>query len=63
MFRCLCIKCIRRHNISVAASVTIKFSYTEKYPDEVPIMEITESENLEDEQLNELIDMLHTQVK
>lgn len=46
---------------SEEASVTIKFSYTEKYPDEVPIMEITDSENLEDDQLNELLDMLHSQ--
>lgn len=44
------------------ASVTVRFAYTEKYPDEVPVVEITESDNLEDDQLNELLDLLHTQV-
>ncbi|XP_045197586.2 RWD domain-containing protein 1-like [Mercenaria mercenaria] len=45
------------------ALVTVRFAYTEKYPDEVPVVEITESENLEDDQLNELLNMLHTQAE
>lgn len=42
--------------------MNLKFTYTAKYPDEVPLVEITESDNLEDEQLNEVMDLLHTQV-
>lgn len=45
------------------ASVTVRFAYTEKYPDEVPVVEITESDNLEDDQINELLNLLHTQAE
>lgn len=45
------------------ASVTVRFSYTEKYPDEVPLIEISESDNLEDDQINEMLEFLHKQAE
>ncbi|OWF47579.1 RWD domain-containing protein 1-like [Mizuhopecten yessoensis] len=42
----------------LAAQCTLQFSYVEKYPEDPPVFEITEHENLEDDQieaLNELI--------
>ena len=43
-------------------NVTVTFTYTEKYPDEAPVMEILDSENLDDEQLRILSDLLNDEV-
>lgn len=43
-------------------SVTLKFTYTEKYPDELPVMEIEDSINLEDEETQALLSILKEQV-
>lgn len=51
------------HSDEEEAAVTVRFSYTEKYPDEVPLIEISDSENLEDDQINEMLDLLHTQAE
>lgn len=37
--------------ISSAASCTIKFTFNQKYPDEAPDIEITDSDNLSDKYL------------
>ncbi|KAL4232573.1 RWD domain-containing protein 1 [Mactra antiquata] len=51
------------HEEEEEASVTLKFKYTKTYPDEAPLVEITESDNLEDDQLNEIMDLLHSQAE
>ena len=35
----------------------------EKYPDEHPVFEITEYENIEEDQVQELLDLMTTQVQ
>ncbi|CAM1295570.1 RWDD1 (predicted) [Pycnogonum litorale] len=43
-------------------SVTLKFTYIEKYPDELPVMEIEDSTNLDDEEHENLLTILEEQV-
>ncbi|XP_041353999.1 RWD domain-containing protein 1-like [Gigantopelta aegis] len=45
------------------ACCTIQFSLGEKYPDEAPVIEITEYSNLEDDQIEELMNYLNEQVE
>ena len=45
---------------SFSAMVTIQFSLDDIYPDSFPIMEITESENLDDAQLDEILEHMNT---
>lgn len=42
--------------------VLLKFTFTEKYPDEAPDMEIEESENIEDDVLDEFQAFMKSQV-
>lgn len=51
-------------NISLvfAASCVIQFSYVEKYPEEPPLFEIVDNENLEDDQIEEIISLINEQV-
>ena len=44
------------------ASCTVQFSYVETYPDEPPVFEITESDNIEEDQIQELLDLMTEQV-
>ena len=46
----------------VVAGCTIQFTLSEKYPDEAPVIEITEYSNLEEGQIEELITYLNEQV-
>lgn len=41
---------------------TLKFTYVEKYPDEVPLWEIHSQENLEDSDVEEILTLLQQQV-
>lgn len=41
-----------------SATIIMQFTYTEKYPDEVPIIEITGSDNLEEDQVERLTQMM-----
>lgn len=52
------------NNISLvfAASCVIQFSYVEKYPEEPPLFEIVDNENLEDDQIGEIISLINEQV-
>jgi len=43
------------------ASCVIQFTYTDRYPDDLPIMEIMSSENLDDESVDS-ISLLMTQL-
>jgi len=40
--------------------VLIKFTFTTKYPDEKPLVEFEDSENIDDEHLDELMDHINT---
>jgi len=40
------------------ASCNIQFTYTDKYPDELPVMEILSSENLDDESVNSVLSLM-----
>lgn len=40
----------------------IQFSYVEKYPEEPPLFEIVDNENLEDNQIEEIISLINEQV-
>lgn len=40
----------------------IQFSYVEKYPEEPPLFEIVDNENLEDDQIEEIISLINEQV-
>ncbi|ELT96772.1 hypothetical protein CAPTEDRAFT_124119 [Capitella teleta] len=46
-----CVKCV------------LQFTYTAKYPDEAPLMEIAESENVDDELLTVLLEYMKEQVR
>jgi len=48
--------------ISVASCV-IQFTYTDRYPDELPVMEITSSENLSDESVDSILSLMTRLVK
>lgn len=45
-----------------AVEATLKFTYTEKYPDEPPLFEIYSQENLEDRDVEELLLLLEKEV-
>lgn len=45
------------------ASCTVQFSYVETYPDEPPVFEITETDNIEDDQVQELLDLMTEQAQ
>ena len=47
----------------LSATCTIQFSYTKKYPDEAPKVEIVDSENLEDDESDELEQLMISQVR
>ena len=40
----------------------MKFSYTATYPDEPPLIEITETDNVDEDQQNELMTLMQTTV-
>jgi len=40
----------------------VKFSYTATYPDEPPLIEITETDNVDEDQQNELMTLMQTTV-
>lgn len=42
--------------------VTLKFTYVENYPDEVPLWEIQSQENLEDRDTEDILSLLQQQV-
>lgn len=44
------------------ARCIIQFQYTDKYPEEAPIMEITNSENLEDDDVADILTLMNEQV-
>jgi hypothetical protein len=46
-----------------SATIIIRFTYTEKYPDEAPIIEITGSDNLEEDQVEALTQMMKDLVR
>jgi len=46
-----------------AASCVIQFTYTDRYPDELPVMEITSSENLDDESVGGILSFMTQLVK
>lgn len=48
--------------VCVLAECTIKFTYTPKYPDEAPLMEIESSENLDEEQQDMVLQFINEQV-
>jgi len=45
------------------ASCVIQFTYTDRYPDELPVMEITSSENLSDESVDSILSLMTRLVK
>ena len=47
--------------LSVLAN--IQFTYVEKYPDEIPLMEISSSENISDSDVDDLMTVLNEQVR
>ena len=47
---------------SFAVGCTIQFTYTAKYPDEAPLMEIASTDSLEDDQIDMILDFLKEQV-
>ena len=47
----------------ISASCTLQFTYTATYPDEAPLVEVTESENLDDDHINELLNLIHSVVR
>ena len=42
---------------------TLKFTYSEKYPDETPLYEIFSKENLEDNDVSDILKLLALQVR
>lgn len=42
--------------------VTLKFTYVENYPDEVPLWEVQAQENLEDRDTDDILSLLQQQV-
>ena len=48
--------------VGMEASVVVQFTYTPTYPDAAPVIEIKESDNLEEEHIQELVDLLTEQV-
>nr|XP_022294197.1 RWD domain-containing protein 1-like [Crassostrea virginica] len=45
------------------ANCVIQFSYVENYPEEAPLFEITDSENLADDQLEDIITLINEQIE
>jgi len=41
-----------------SASCIIQFTFTDKYPDELPVMEIISSENLDDESVDSVLSFM-----
>ena len=50
------------NDIHVTVSCLIQFTYTPKYPDELPVIEIASSENLDDGELEKLVNLMKEQV-
>lgn len=46
-----------------SASCIIQFTYTDRYPDELPVMEIISSENLDDESVDGILSLITQLVK
>ena len=53
---------VTRVIISFAVGCVIQFTYTAKYPDEVPLMELTSTDSLEDDQVDMILEFLKEQV-
>lgn len=49
--------------LSLAVQTTLKFTYSEKYPDEAPLYEIFSQENLEDNDVSGILKLLALQVR
>jgi hypothetical protein len=49
--------------MSSPASCVVQFTYVEKYPEEALVFEIVDSENLEDDQLEEVTSLINEQVR
>jgi len=45
------------------ATCDLQFTYTEKYPDELPIMEIPEYENIDENEVDELLEFMKEQAE
>ena len=45
------------------ASCIIQFTYTDRYPDELPVMEIISSENLDDKSVDDILSFMTKLVK
>ncbi|CAB4056328.1 RWD domain-containing protein 1 [Lepeophtheirus salmonis] len=50
-------------DLGVGRYVLLKFTHTPKYPDELPLLEVEESENLTDELLEEMINFVKSQME
>ena len=49
--------------MSLAVQTTLKFTYSEKYPDEAPLYEIFAQLNLEDNDVADILKLLALQVR
>ena len=47
----------------MSASCVVQFTYTDSYPDELPVMEITSAENLDDESVDSISSLMTQLVK
>ncbi|GIY06596.1 RWD domain-containing protein 1 [Caerostris darwini] len=52
-----------KHDPDDYMAVSLKFTYVPTYPDEAPIMEIAESENLSDQDMEELVEFLQSKTE
>ncbi|EDO46739.1 predicted protein, partial [Nematostella vectensis] len=48
----------KEDNTIITVSVQLQFTFVEKYPDEPPVVEVTSSEGLEDDDINQLTELL-----
>ncbi|XP_032219420.2 RWD domain-containing protein 1 [Nematostella vectensis] len=48
----------KEDNTIITVSVQLQFTFVEKYPDEAPVVEVTSSEGLEDDDINQLTELL-----
>lgn len=49
--------------VSLAVQTTLKFTYSEKYPDEAPLYEIFSQLNLDDNDVSDILKLLALQVR
>lgn len=47
---------------TAAVQTALKFTYSEKYPDEVPLFELLSQDNLEDNDVTDIMKLLQDQV-